>query len=783
MEPFSPKHRLWLSVGILGFAALTSQMLFMRGLLAAFYGTELSLGVLFAVWLLWTAAGSGLLPMFLPVHAHDWGRLRVTLLLLALSIPLTDWFIRQSRIWLHAAPGEIMFAGMGLTGFVVFALFCLLSGYAYAVACRMIPSSAGEKSVSSAPVLFKGAVGIYAVESFGAAAGGLSASLLLFPLASQVQIVVFLSGLLIIAGLVLPSGIRRPSGRRSSDLRSLDRKSLYYILAVLLLAVVFIFTLAPAVQTRLDRYFWKTGRLMVSKNTAYGHVAFARMDGQTSVFENGQLLFTCPDLMSAEAAVHFALLEHPSPEKILLIGGSLGGAVEQAFQHPSVKTVHAVELDPEIIRLARKCLPPADRAFLDDPRVKLHLTDARRFISQTDEKYDAILLDMPNPYTLQLNRFYTLEFFRAIQTRLNRGGIFSLQLPSSENAIGKQLSDLLSTVRATLSAVFPGMVLLPGNTCFFIASMDGRYLTANPDTLDARMRERRLKTVYLREYYLKYDLSKERSTYLSSKLHPVAAERLNRDFRPLATWYDLIFWSKKFGDRYAGRFRLIISGFRMPVIQCIFILALLAVSVLIGVRRNRRARFGVGLCIAAAGFSGISLELIFLTAYQTRCGVLYQDMAIIVAGYMAGLGMGSLASMKSGSSPSTLGRLMRLQFLIVAFPVVSAGVLSLLQNAPLLNRFSGLNMLLFAGLNILTGLIAGTAFGLANRLMLSGAFPSRNTAGGLYALDLAGSVAGVLLYTALVIPLLGIQASLWGISLINLAVFLVLWISGKHMNS
>ncbi len=758
MPPLTPKHRLFISVGILGFATLVSQMLFMRGLVVQFYGNEISIGVLFAAWLLWTAAGSGLLPAVCPVRIRGGRRFRAVLFLLALAVPLTDLGIRHCRIFFGATAGEvIVFKWMFLSGLAVFSLFCLLSGYAYAAACRMIPSGTEENP--------RFAVRIYALESFGSALGGLSATLLLFPLASEVQIMVLLSGILAMAALILPAD----AGTRD-DGNSIhpDQRSAIAGTAVLLISAILFFTAAPALQRQMDGFFWKTGNLLVSRESAYGRIAFAEMDGQISVFENGQLVSTCPDAMSAEESAHIPLLQHPSPETILLIGGGLGGAVSQAFQHPSVKTAHLVERDPEIIRLARKMLPPADVKFLDDNRVKLHLTDARKFVRQTGGKYDAVLLDMPSPSALSLNRFYTLEFFNEVKARLNPGGIFSLRLPSSENKIDARLSDLLSAVNATLAAVFPETVHFPGHSCFFISSADKGYLASDAGILAARIRERNLKTAYVREYYLKYNFSKERSDYLLSRLHPVAANRLNRDLHPLAAWYGMAYWSQMVSSR-----RIVPPGrLHGPVQIIVLVIAAAFFTAMLWRRKIRMEKNGVRFCVAIAGFSGISLELIFLTAYQTVHGVLYQDMAAIVAGYMAGLGLGALASAKRSFLPSPYGSLTVFQFLMAAIPVVSMIAFPLFRHAG-----ESLQVWLFFGLNGLAGFTAGTVFGLANRVLVSDRARTRNTAGGLYALDLAGAMAGVMFYTSLAVPLLGVPAALAGISMINLAAFFMLRLS------
>jgi spermidine synthase len=730
-------------------------MVFMRGLAGVFYGNELSLGALFAVWLFWTAVGSGILPKWFPVSEGDFGRLRRLFYALAVAIPLTDLGIRLSRIVLAAVPGEIVgFGPMMWIGLVLFAPFCILSGYAYSATCRVFPVTAeGEASAVSR---------VYALESLGAAAGGLLTSLLLFPRAASFRIIAVLSFIAAIAGLLQPGGtnpLKKPLG------------------AAVLAAALSAFFLAPGIQSGLDGTFWRNGSLLTSENTPYGILAAARMDGEISFYENGLRLLTCPDLAAAEESVHYALLEHPAPEKILLVGGSLSGTIREAFRHPSLKAVHAVELDPETVRLAREFLTGEHRRVLEDPRVTFLLTDARRFVRNTGETYDAVLLNLPNPYTILLNRYYTREFFLEVRSRLKPGGVLSFALPSSENAIGDNLADFLGAISATLSSVFANTILLPGDNCRFIASMDGSFLTSDPAVLAERVRQRSLNTAYVREYYLPYQFSKERRDYLSSRLERVPSGRINRDMRPVAFWFDFILWSRHFASPVMAKILSWLSRLRPG--HGFALLLLSSMSAWIWVRRSRSASPQIRLSLFSLGLSGISIELVILLAYQTIYGVLYQDMAVIVAGYMAGLGIGSAFAVnrKRPAPSAAFGRLASLQLMIGLFTAALIGLVIPGRGAwgpPILG------IVRFSGLNALAGLLGGAAFMTANDLFFAVSPGVTGAAGKLYAIDLLGSLAGALLTTAVAVPLMGIQNTLLCISSINLAVFCILLASRKR---
>ena len=226
----------------------------------------------------------------------------------------------------------------------------------------------------------------------------------------------------------------------------------------------------------------------------------------------------------------------------------MGGSISEILKHPSIKQIHYVELDQKLISIAKKLLKKNQTDILNDPRVITHIMDGRQYIKTSKKFFDVIILNLPNPYTARLNRFYTLEFYQEIQSKLRSGGIFSLQVMSSENVIGTELSQFLSSIGGTLSKVFNKMIVIPGEVNRFIVSDEKTDLTENPKVLVKRLKERQINTLYVREYYFPYQMSEERLNYLKSKLHPVPSNHINRDFKPIGYFYDMILWSAYFSS-------------------------------------------------------------------------------------------------------------------------------------------------------------------------------------------------------------------------------------------
>ncbi|MCK5381331.1 MAG: hypothetical protein KAJ81_07655, partial [Candidatus Latescibacteria bacterium] len=420
-----------------------------------------------------------------------------------------------------------------------------------------------------------------------------------------------------------------------------------------MLLISLFFWFAPKLESVSNRLLWKGYDLVHAQNTVYGNIAVTRRLDQVSFFGNGLLMFTFPDYLYAEESVHFALLEHPDPRRVLLIGGGIGGGLEQALLHPSIQHVDYVELDPKVIELGRHYLPPGQAALLDDPRVSVHTMDGRRFVQTAQRGYDVVLIVLPAPFTIQLNRFYTLEFYRRVRKILNEGGVFSFGVVSSENYIGDELSDFLSSMYATLHQVFPDIVVVPGDTNHFIACVKAGLLTRDPSVLIHRLEARRMDLKYLNAYYLPYRMSFERQQYLRSRLstaegRPSLPVRINRDFEPIGYYYDMVLWSTYFSPIFRKCFRFAAHlDLRWIALFC---LGMLIVFVGVAWLRGRKVplyRSSILLTVIVVGFSELAMEVIAILGFQAAYGHVYRQIGLIVASYMIGLAIGGGCSVRS----------------------------------------------------------------------------------------------------------------------------------------
>lgn len=755
MWPSNMRVSFVLAFALIGFTATIGQILVLRELLTVFSGSELSVAFVLGAWLLWTAAGS-----VAGGRMRAPGSPRLFACLQTASGPIliaTILLIRAARPLLHVGAGELVSLGQMLAiSFLTLAPFCLVSGFLFTLACSVLAFHIPGWKRSPGTVYF--------LEGLGAGSGGLLFSLVLVHHFNAVQIAGGIALCLWGSGVILGW----PWSHR--------------ILSWAAFAGIFLFLAAILGQgealNRLSRQWqWQGFHLLDSRETVYGHISVVSRNGQRSFFENGLWNFTVPDPLGAEEAVHYALLQHPGPRRVLLIGGGVSGTLEQLLQHPSIQQVDYVELDPALIRLAREYLPPEVTAALDDRRVAVHRQDGRVYLSRAASSYDVILVNVPEPLTAQLNRFYTREFFRLAAERLRNGGLLSFSASAAETAPGPIQARYLSVLRETAASVFPSVVVFPGSTArFFCAKAEG-VLTRRPEVLVTRLRGRNLQLLYVREDYMLWDLSLLRQQSFMEMIGQAQEGDLNRDLNPKAYFYNLLLW----GSQYSPALRHLFGSWSPRVIWTLTaLLCFLApgLSRVVRTRADPQAMFRTRVLYAVAifGLTGISLEIIIVFAFQIFFGSLYYKIGLLLTLFMVGLALGSLLlTYYPKARPAQLKDLVLLQGGLGLFCLVLILVIFSFHGNPELVARGFFYEEVFSFMSLVAGFLGGTHFPLANRLLAEEQGRVGRAAGTIYAFDLAGSFAGSLVVGLIFVPIMGVGQSLVLVALLNLsAVFILL---------
>jgi spermidine synthase len=726
-----------LTITTTGFAATIAQILVLRELLVLFYGNELSAGLIFAGWLLWTGLGSALFAKGAQKFSAHSALLGLMLVCLSALLPLVVLFIRASRIiWLLPA-GELPSIGkMLLISMAVTGLFCPLSGALFGI-CWAIHRKMGPHQP----------LWIYLGEALGSAAGGLVFYFVFLPYGTVFTTIWMTSGMILFISWWLFRPWRPFSNARPGHM-------IWTAASLLVLAGTIC---GPALDQMSRRWQWGPNLLSVY-DTAYHNLALVRKEEQVSVFANGLWSFWEPDRLSAEHGVHPALLQHPKPETILVLGGGIAGLLEELFKQPDVRHIDYVEPDPDFIRLLKPHLSFATDASLQDSRVRLFHRDPRIFMRRSHTRYDVILMNMGDPITAQMNRFYTMEFFAHVKQRLLPGGIFSFAVAGGENMLGPTQARFLGSIKKTLDQSFPKTLISPGDPIRFFATDSSGELLSDYKALASRISERNLQLTYIREDVLQDALNPLRLDYLKSILEGITGAAVNRDFFPVCYFHNLIMWA----TQWHAALQKILNILADLKLRWLWTGLGIAGAVIVAIFWTGRCKFrsAVAGSIFVSGAVEMVLQVVFLLSFQIIEGFVYRQLALIIAFFMTGLAVGAgwISRQPSSALKTHAARnlFIRVQALVCMLPF-GLILFFLLIHREIHNFLSPAAMgWLFSGLGLITGILGGVHFALAVMVMAGTGVAPEKIGGGFYALDLAGAAAGVLTATLFILPIYGI---------------------------
>jgi spermidine synthase len=613
---------------------------------------------------------------------------------------------------------------------------------------------------------------IYVLEAIGSIAGGLLVSFFLIRLLNSFQIMAVLSLLNISAALFL---------QRAAEKRKV-KSFLVFIFTISLAFLVFLwlFNGWGSFQQRSLKMQWKGYELLASRNSIYGNIVVTKRASQRSFFYNGLHLYTVPDPMIAEEAVHFALLEHPNPETVLLVGDGVGGLAKEILKH-SVTKIDYVELDPMIISMAKEYLPEQEYSSLEDRRVAIKNMDGRLFVKGTSNKYDCVIVHLGDPCTAQLNRYYTVEFFKEVKRILKPGGILSFALSSSESYVSRELKELLRSVYASLKEEFSDVKVVPGEVAYFLACDKEGVLTYDYKMLAGRIRQRNIGVKYMREYYLFSRLSSEKISFTEDSLRPNSTVEINRDFKPAAYYYDMVFWAAHFRDSLFKRMLQFATPRKLWGI--LFAICVLIFSfAMIGSKKRKIFERKISvIAVTVTGFTQMCLQVVILLSFQAIYGYMFYKLSLIITCFMIGLALGGFWILNiMPKIKRDIIFFIRTQIAICIFSLALPLILYWLSRSRIeAVSWAGAN-LLFPLIPIIVGFIGGIQFLLVNKIYLNSDEAIGKVAGLTYGMDLFGSCLGAFFAAIFLIPILGIPETCYAVATVNVTVLVLLVISLRH---
>ena len=691
---------------VMGITSILMQITVLRQLITVFAGNELVIGITLSVWL--TAAGIGSFTghRFRGSDAFAWSFLFVALL----SQP-TVVCTNLIRLLFQLEFGEtIPLPSTIISTIAILFPLCFVIGMQFPLAV----SYAQGKSAD-----------VYSREAAGAFSGGILFTILLSGKVDAYVLTAAISAVNLVILIVL-----------------LRKK---YLLILLLIPIVFYFG-----SDRLIMMLqWKGAQLIEKVESRYGEILVLKMKEQVNVFASGKLQFSYPDPQAEELKIHLPMSVHPAPQQVLVLGGSLS-LLRELTKYP-LSRVDFVEIDPQLIAVSARLLVPEDSMLIKNKQLSIITKDARKFVKSLHiPDYDLVVMNLPEPATANINRFYTTEFFTEIKAVLKENGILSLTLPTSSGYIGRKLRMANGSVFNSLKKIFTHVAVTSEEYGYYFASTSP--INIHPQMLETRFLKRGIQTSYFKPYILHDAFSPLKVDMVRARLEKV--DTANSDLQPVAYLYNLMLWSEVHGGSGLNQL-LALQRWQVALPLSIVLFALFLF--LWGKKQ------AVYFSLFTTGYATLAFSLVLLLTYQAFYGYIYEMIGLLTASFMLGMAWGAYA-IKGVKNPLRLLKLLELV------------AISIFISAPLFFRWE----ILFYGINFLCGMTGGMQFATAT-LCLRGQETTK-TAGRLYAADLTGSFLGAFATSLLLMPLFGVQKTLLFLVLIK-GMSVILLVSVRHEKS
>jgi spermidine synthase len=679
---------LWTIIGT-GVSSISVQLVTVREFLSQFHGNEITISLVLFSWLLLTGVGSFIAKVIRRPSVTGFTLLSGLLALWPLPQLILIRDLRESVFVHGASPG---FNQTVVYILVTVALYCLLLGFLLPYALRVL---------NDRWVTFTSG-GLYVTDSIGDITGGILFSFVLVYFFTPFVTVAITSGLLILAVLLLFLALRR------------------YVLFTLTLVSTGLFC-----WLSFNSHFEKVtltpqyGEILRYVESPYGRIVITKEGPQHTFWESGTPFYSDADVVNSEEKIHYALSQLNEVKSVLLVSGGLGETLHEVSKY-SPASVDYVELDPNLTRVAQGL-----GLIAQSPALSVINDDGRHYIKMTSKKYDAIIADLPEPDTFQLNRFFTSEFFSLAKKALQEDGVLSFSLDYSPNYLSDIQRTKLSILYNTAKQHFRNVLILPGEKAYFLCS-DGDLSTDVP----GRLALKSVYTSYVEGYY-HGNVTQERIEGLRKKLDPKAP--VNTDFEPRIM-------SALFQEWFA------MHGSSPEVFA--FVILGLTLFYLIFLRREEYVLFTTGL-------ANMGVEMLMIFTFQVMYGYIYLKLGAIVTALLMGLLPGALLGnlfKGRGWIPFIVSEIILFSLLVVFYVGISFSKGEIPPSY-------------FLGYGFVFSFFCGYQFPLAADLIGEKESP----AAGCLAADFTGAAVGTLATGTLLIPLLGIQLAIIFLILVKIS--------------
>jgi spermidine synthase len=175
------------------------------------------------------------------------------------------------------------------------------------------------------------------------------------------------------------------------------------------------------------------------------HGVCISLDGDIQSCESNEKIYH-------EALVHPAMLAHPNPKKVLIMGGGEGATAREVLAHSSAEKVIMVDIDEEFVELCKTHISSWGEKAFHDPRLEVLYMDINEYLASCEEKFDVVIGDLidVSDWDSPAAFLYGEKLYRTLKPLLNPDAIIATQ----GGPLDTQESHSHKYIRETMGKVF-----------------------------------------------------------------------------------------------------------------------------------------------------------------------------------------------------------------------------------------------------------------------------------------------------------------------------------------
>jgi len=337
--------------------------------------------------------------------------------------------------------------------------------------------------------------GVYAANTVGAIVGALVTGLVLVGTVGSQVAQQALIGLAAISGVLVLVG-QAPRGRavrRGGG--GLSVRAAAMLVVGVCIGAVFLTRAVPPLPGLLVAYgryaatWYGINQVIYTGEGVTAAVAVSETPGGIRNYHNAgkvQASSEPQDMKLQRMLGHMTTLVPDNPAKVLVIGCGAGVTAGAVSIDPRVIDQTIAEIEPLVPEVVSTYFSEHNFNVVDNPKVTIHLDDARHYLLTTEEMFDAVTSDPLDPWVKGAATLYTREFFEEIKAHLNPGGVVTLFVQlyeSTDEAVKSEIGTFLEAFPN--GAVFANTINGQGYDLVLFGQLDDRRI--NVDTVQARL--------------------------------------------------------------------------------------------------------------------------------------------------------------------------------------------------------------------------------------------------------------------------------------------------------